>query len=207
MTLKVINMKKFLVILSLALMLTACVSAADSDIQINNVTFKIPEKYQGGEIDNGEYEIEDVISIRCVDDNIIKAIGLWAEENDFAEDMNIESHPVRHFSQYLESRHDNFSHAYFASGESVYEIAWTGGEITKDIKKIIKSTPESDIGDNNFYTALDASYDLYKQEKIDKLNRDSEYNYLEAKYSSANKDTPKDDTRFKQILYTYYLNR
>ena len=205
MTHKDIHMKKILIICAATLLLLAGVSAADSNIKINDITFEIPEKYQGGDLSDDEYEIEDVIKIRCVDDNIVKAMGLWAEENDFREDISIDNHPVRHFTQYSQSLHDNFSHAYFASQESVYEIAWTGGEITKDIKKIIKSTPESDISDDDFYRGLDASYDIYKQQKKEKLNRDGEYNYLEAKYSSQ--DTPEDDTRFKEILYTYYLNR
>lgn len=67
-----------------------------------------------------------VISQFCVDDNIPKAIGLWIAEQDFGEDISVGKHPVRHFYQYNATVEGNDSHAYFASGKSVYEISWVG---------------------------------------------------------------------------------
>lgn len=196
-------MRKILIMLTLTIFLAGSTYAID----INGVEFDIPSQYQGGEMDDGEYDLDNVFSIRCVDDNVARAIGLWAEEQEFSEDTNIENHPVRHYCQYNPYVRGNHSHAYFVSGKSVYEIAWTGEEITSDIEKLIKNAPESEIDDDAFYSALDESYNIYKQDKIDRLNEDGEYNTLEAKYQSKTHQNTPDDTRFKEILYTYYLNK
>ena len=199
-------MKKIFLFLVIFTLLAGCVYATQT-VEINNVTFEIPSKYSGGEIDDDEYELDNVFSIRCIDEDVAGKIGLWAVEKDSSEDLNINNHPVRHFSQYNKYVGGNHSHAYFASGKSVYEIAWTDKEINSDIEKLIKSTPQSKIDDESFYNALDESVNIYKREKIDKLNQESEYNYLESKYLSQSNPQNTDDTRFKEILFTYYLNR
>ena len=204
---KTITMKKILTLLSLALLLAGCAYAHDANVEINGTEFELPSAYQGGELSNGKYELENNFSIRCVDGNVAKAIGLWAEEQDFSEDLSISKHPVRHFCQYNKYVNGNQSHAYFATGQTLYEITWTGKEINKDIEKLIKNTPPSEINDDDFYNALDLSYEIYKQDKIDRLNQDGEYNYLDAKlHSSLSQDTS-DNTKLNEILFTYYLNR
>ena len=65
----------------------------------------------------------------------------------------------------------------------------------------------SKIDEDAFYNALDASVKIYKENKISKLNHEAEYNYLEAKHSPQQSQNNHDDARFKQILFTYYLNR
>jgi len=182
----------------------SCVCAAEN-VDINHVKFQIPEKYCNGELNNDEYKLDNIFSIRCIDDNVPKAIGLWASECESSEDLDIYNHPVRHFCQYNKHVDGNHSHAYFASGESVYEISWKGKEIDRDIEKLIKNTPKSKINEDDFYNVLDKSLDIYKEQKKDKLNQESEYNYLEAKHSSQ--PDSDDDARFRQILFTYYLNK
>lgn len=197
-------MKKIFIILTVGLLIMGCAYASNSHVNINGIDFELPEKYQGGEEKNRGYELDNVFSIRCIDDNPINAIGLWAAEKDFSEDSNIAGHPVRHYFQYNQYVNGNHSHAYFASGESVYEISWTGSQIDRDIEKLIKNTPKSKIDDDAFYGALDKSVDIYKEVKKDQLNKDSEYNYLEAKYNSQVNQQKPDDTRLKEILLTYY---
>ena len=170
------------------------------EIKINDAKFKIPEKYTGGDAGDDSYRLDNTFSIRCIDDNVPGAIGLWAEEHEYVNDTNINNHPVRHYCQYNTYVDGNHSHAYFVSGKSLYEIAWTGSEITKDIKSLIKNTPKSQINDDDFYNALDESYNIYKQDKIDKLNKDGEYNYMEAKYNSQHTAEKEDNKRFKEIL-------
>ncbi|MBQ2635633.1 MAG: hypothetical protein IJG09_02880 [Methanobrevibacter sp.] len=200
-------MKRIIITSTLILLLMCCAYASDSTVEINGIDFEIPDKYFGGELDDNKYELENIFSIRCIDDNVPNAIGLWAEEHDYTQDLTIASHPVRYFYQYNEYVHDNQSHAYFASGDSVYEITWAGNEITDDIEKLIKSTPPSNIDEDSFYSALDISYELYKTDKIEKLNQDAQYNHLEAKYHSlSNHQNSHDNTRFKEILITYYNN-
>ena len=181
-----------------------CAYASNSTVKINGIDFELPEKYQGGDVKSSGYELNNIFSIICVDDNPINAIGLWAAEKDFSEDLNIAGHPVRHYCQYNRYVNWNHSHAYFASGESVYEISWTGSQIDADIEKLIKNTPKSKIDDDAFYGALDKSVSIYKELKKDQLNKDGEYNYLEAKYSPQSSQQNPDNTRLKEILLMYY---
>ena len=153
------------------------------------------------------YELDNIFSIRCIDSNVAQSIGLWASECNSSQDLNIDGHPVRHFCQYNKYAHGNHSHAYFASGDSIYEIAWTGKEIDSDIENLIKKTPPSKIDDDAFYDGMDLCLDIYKQQKIDKLNKDSDYNYLEAKYNSQLDQQEQGNTRLKEILLTYYVNK
>lgn len=186
------------------MLLISTAAAQNNVININGVDLELPNKYTGGKLVDGEYKLNNTFSIKCIDNKLEKSIGLWATEKDFEENLTIEGHPVKHYCQYNEYVGGNHSHAYFASGDSVYEISWTGKEINTDIEKLIKNTPKSNIDEDTFYTLLDKAIDTYKQEKIDKLNSDGEYNYLETKINSKNYPDASDDTRFKEILLTYY---
>ncbi|MEE0935470.1 MAG: hypothetical protein U0L42_07335 [Methanobrevibacter sp.] len=198
-------MRKLFITFALTILIIGCAYANDSTITINDADFTIPSKYHGGELTNTSYKLDNIFSIRCIDDNVANAIGLWAREKDSSEDVNIAGHPVRHYYSYNEYVDGNISHAYFASGNSTYEIKWTGSEITGDIKKLIKNTPKSDLSDEAFYNTLDKSINIYKEQKISKLNQDAEYNYLESRLQSqSNHQNTPDDTQFNRILLTYY---
>lgn len=197
-------MKKIFIMTMIMLLVISAVGASNNTIEINGVEFEIPSEYQGGDLDNDRYTLENIFSIECIDDKLAKSIGLWAAENDIEEDLTIDGHPVRHYCQYNEYVHANHSHAYFASNDSVYEIAWTGKDIDSNIEKLIKNTPKSNIDEYSFYSTLDESVDIYKLDRIDRLNEDGEYNYLETKLNSEQNQKSPDDTRFREILLTYY---
>lgn len=201
-------MKKILIVLSLTILLISCSYAASTTIEINGTEFKLPSKYQGGELEDNKYQLDNRFLIELIDDNLAKSIGLWAVENDSSEDLVIENHPVRHFCQYNKYVNGDYSHAYFASGKSVYEIAWTGDNITPDIEKLIKNTPASEIDNDSFYNVLDESVNIYKQEKTDRLNKDAEYNYLESKYQSQFREIEsQDNSDLNRILLMHYNQR
>lgn len=198
-------MKRTMMILILTLFIIGCVYGQDNNPKINGVTFELPDKYLGGDAMTDGYRLNNTFSIRCIDDNVPNAMGLWAVEHDYSKDLKIGNHPVRHYCQYNSYVGGNDSHAYFASDESIYEINWVGDKITKDIESIIKNTPKSKIDEYDFYNALNKSVEIYKIERVEKLNHDAEYNYLESKFHSQYGPTSGHDThRFKEILLTYY---
>lgn len=201
---KLENMKKMLILTVIIILIFNCANATSDSIEINGINFEIPDRYHGGELGDEMYQLDNIFSIRCIDDDVGGAIGLWAVENDSSEDMNIDNHPIRHFIQYNTHVGGNHSHAYFASGDSIYEIAWAGKEINKDIERLIKNTPESEMDNNTFYSTLDEETNIYKQQKIDELNQDAEYNYLEAKFHSQPFQDRSDNSRIKEILLTSY---
>lgn len=201
-------MKRFLMVIFVLLLVGGAYAQNNTTIKINDVAFEIPAKYQGGSKTNDGYRLDNVFSIRCVDGNVPEAIGLWATESDYREDLTISDHPARYFYQYNPHIKGNHSHIYFVSGESLYEISWVGNYIPEDIKNIIENTPKSQIDEDAFYSALDMSVELYKEQKTNQLNQDGEYNYLEAKSQSQyNNQDWTEDTQFKEILLTYYYGK
>lgn len=205
-----IDMKKIFLILMMGILLISCIYAGEAIVKINDVDFEIPAQYQGGELSNGRYKLDNIFTISCIDDNVPKSIGLWAREQKFSEDVNIADHPVRHFCQYNKAVKGNHSHAYFASGKSIYEISWVGKEINRDIEKLIRDTPPSKISDADFYNILNESFETYKQEKKIQDEFDAQYNYLEAKYNSQLKESElhdkKHENNMNRLLLTYYNN-
>ena len=197
-------MTKNILIILIALLFVGCVWAQnDSAANINGIDFEIPQEYQNGKLENNRYRLENQFSIECIDGNIPKHIGLWASEKDYSKDLNIGNHPVRHYFQYNQYVHENHSHAYFASGNSIYEISWIGNSISGEIENMIKNTPPSKISEYDFKQKLDNAIKTYKSEKINKLNKEGEYNYKEAKYHSQIPSDQQDDTRFQEILLTH----
>lgn len=89
---------------------------------------------------------------------------------------------MKFYYQYNPSSKDNYSHAYFASENSIYEISWLGNNITSDIEKFIRDTPPSKINKDKFYSILDESIKIYEIIKSQQDEWDAKYNYFEAKY-------------------------
>ena len=194
-------MKKILIILIAILIFISYVHAQDNTtVEINGVSFEIPEKYQDGRIYKNSYS-SDTFHIICVDDDLPEQIGLWAHEKDYEENLTISNHPVKFYYQYNPHSKDNYSHVYFASGNSIYEISWLGNNITPDIEKLIRDTPPSKINENKFYSILDESINTYEIIKSQQDEWDAEYNYLEVKYHESLSKNP-DDRRTKELLIT-----
>lgn len=193
-------MRKSLFVIILIISLS-CTYASDSSVEINGADFEIPEKYQGGKELSEGYRFENKFSIYCIDDDISNHAGFWGSEKDFSQDLKIGNHPVRHYCGYNQYVGGDYSHAYFASGDSVYEINWVGNNITPDIEKLIKKTPDSKISEDEFYSELDDSVGAYKDERNEQLEDIAEYNHNTAKYKPYSYGKY-DERKINEILIT-----
>lgn len=193
-------MNKKFVFLIIFLIIGSVSAQNNSSIDINGVNFEIPDEYLGGDKITDGYRFENIFSIYCIDEDIPRYVGLWANEKDYAKNLTINNHPVRYYYQYNSYVNDNDSHAYFASGDSIYEISWIGNEINPRIDKIISETPKSNIDYDTFNNILDESIDIYKEQRVTKLNQDAKYNYLETKILENNIENF-DDERTKELMY------
>lgn len=126
--------KIFLSLLLIALIISiGCANAVDSSnwktVKINDVDFKIPPKYQGGDINNDHtnYHYNDLntFGILCIDDYIASSYGCW--HNFKGKNLTIGSHDVAYFYQYNNFAKHDVSHAYFSSGDSIYCISGGSG--------------------------------------------------------------------------------
>lgn len=93
--------KLLLSLLLIALIISVgCVNAVDSSnwktVKVNDVDFKIPPKYQGGEINtartNYHYNDLNTFGILCVDDYLPSSYGCWY--NFKGKNLTIGSHDV-----------------------------------------------------------------------------------------------------------------
>ncbi len=96
--------KLFLSLLLIALIISmGCANAVDSSnwktVKINDVDFKIPPKYQGGDINNDHmnYHYNDLntFGILCIEDYIASSYGCW--HNFKGKNLTIGSHDVAYF--------------------------------------------------------------------------------------------------------------
>lgn len=170
--------KLFLSLLLIALIISVgCVNAVDSSnwktVKVNDVDFKIPPKYQGGEINtartNYHYNDLNTFGILCVDDYLPSSYGCWY--NFKGKNLTIGSHDVAYFHEYNNFAKHNVSHAYFSSGDSIYCISWGSGEMTDEMEEIIINTPDSSYDTATFYGILNETKQDYEKEMV------NEYSY------------------------------
>ena len=164
--------KLFLSLLLIALIISmGCANAVDSSnwktVKINDVDFKIPPKYQGGDINNdhmnSHYKDLNTFGILCIDDYIASNYGCW--HNLKGKNLTIGSHDVAYFYQYNNFAKHDVSHAYFSSGDSIYCISWGSGEMTDEIEAIIINTPDSSYDTSTFYGILNEAKQEYDNEQ------------------------------------------
>ena len=140
---------------------------------LNDVDFKIPPKYQGGEINtartNYHYNDLNTFGILCVDDYLPSSYGCWY--NFKGKNLTIGSHDVAYFHEYNNFAKHNVSHAYFSSGDSIYCISWGSGEMTDEMEEIIINTPDSSYDTATFYGILNEAKQDYEKEMV------KEYSY------------------------------
>lgn len=170
----------------------SCVYAVDSSdwntVRVNDVDFKIPPKYDGGEMVDSYYTFKDLntFGILCVDDYLANNYGYWY--NFKGENLTIGTHDVAYFTQYNKYVNHDVSHAYFSSGNSIYCICWNGGEMNEEIEEIIINTPDSSYDTSRFYEILNEA----------KHEHDTE----EANDNSYYVPTPKENNHY--YFYRHY---
>ena len=175
-----------------------------SAVTVNGVDFNLTKEYLGGENKTDGYQVNNTFGIFCIDDMMPQKIGFWDRESDYSEDLEIGNHPVRYYYSYNKYVSDNMSHAYFTSGDSFYEIFWVGNNITPDIEKLIRNTPDSKIDSDSFYSIVNESIDTYVQSRNERLNYDSQYNYYESRSSQQDNSKGYNDEKIRELLISYY---
>ncbi len=189
-------------VIFLFLLLFSLFIATISAVTVNDIEFNIPKEYQGGENKTNGYQLENIFGIFCIDDNKPQTIGFWAGESEYSENLEIGNHPVRYYYSYNEYVNDNMSHAFFASGNSFYEIFWVGNEISPDIEKLIKDTPDSNIDSESFYSSVDDSIDIYIKDK-DRSYYDDLYDDYNSRNTPRDRSSKSDNNKFRETLITY----
>ncbi|WP_299523592.1 hypothetical protein [uncultured Methanobrevibacter sp.] len=147
-----------------------CVNAVDNSdwktVKVNNVDFKVPPKYQGGELSNSDncYMITNIFTfgIRCVDDYLDSSYG--DDYNFKAKNSTIGTHDVSYITEYVNVIKHNVSYVYFSSGDSIYCISWNG-QMNEEIEEMIINTPDSSYDADTFYGILDEARHKYDDDQ------------------------------------------
>ena len=140
-------MKKiFLILLFFLLIFPA------SAVEIRGVDFEIPDGYHEGELKSYGYifKDEDTFSILCIDLLMQTKYGQWACESRSSENITIGSHEAVHYVNL-----GNISHLVFSVGNSIFCISWNSSEITPEIEKLVKDSPDSNLTSSKFHSKLE----------------------------------------------------
>lgn len=196
-----------LVVLSLSLNPVTSVDSSNwSEININNVSFKIPPKYTGGELVSDTYLLENVFTFSIAalnDEEEIKDIYGYEstiEELNDLELKRIGGHDTVILHSYRSICEHNVSYIFFAIGKDIFAISFNESKISPEIKEIIKNTPESEISKEKLYEKLDKAQEDYIQEQIE---YEEAYEYSEA-YRDGYYDGAKDMKSRSPSFVDYY---
>ena len=171
----------FLIIILIALPHISAVDTGDwNEITVNNVNFKVPDKYfneSGDKTYAKSYKYGNKFSIySCMDYNTLK--NYYGKESTSKGVMDIEQtsisgHDVIHiYNDYHSPWGDygglNKSYVFFSTGNKIFEISFNGDTLTDEIAEIIKSTPESEMSQDVFLNKLDNAQRDYVREDYEK---------------------------------------
>ncbi|MDO5848346.1 MAG: hypothetical protein Q4P18_02320 [Methanobrevibacter sp.] len=169
-------MKKIAFVLIFSLMMITAVSAIDADdwktVKIKGHDFKIPPKYNNGDLKNGKYTIGNWrnFEISCIDNSLPMVYGFADSDDAYMEDMDINGHAVRYFNEYNNAEKANVSKVFFSVGQSVYMISWKSNEFSEDVKDIISSSESSNLTSGQFYDILREALNQYHIQEQNSLN-------------------------------------
>lgn len=213
---KIITSILVILILSMGLSMSlGSVSAIDSsnwnEVTINGIDFKIPPKYNGGELigDEGNYTtymLETVFnfSISALN-NEIDLVEVYGYESTIDELKNLSlkhigGHDVVILHSYRSVCEHDVIYLFYGIGDEIYAISYNGTKITPEIKEIIKNTPKSNMTKNELYKKLDDAQASYVEKQIE---YEEAYNYQEA--YSAGKNSNKHDFDFVDYYCAYRI--
>ncbi|WP_303335090.1 hypothetical protein [Methanobrevibacter sp.] len=152
-------------------MMISTVSAVDSSnwktVAIEGHSFKIPPKYDGGELKAHSYTIGNWnnFEIACVDSYITSNYGYVASQQLVGDDLTINGHPARYFCSYNKYEKTDLSRIYFPVGKSIYYVSWQSSNLSEDVNEIVASSEPSQISEEIFYEILDQALQDYKNEE------------------------------------------
>lgn len=182
-----------------------------SEININNITFKIPPKYTGGELITDTYLLESVFnfSIAALDDDE-ELVDIYGYESTIEELNDLELKRIGgHDCVILHSHRSvcehNVSYVFFAIGKDIWAISFNESKTTPEIKEIIKNTPKSKISKEKLYKKLDQAQADYIQEQIE---YEEAYEYSEAYrdgYYNGAKDMKSHSPSFADYYCAYRI--
>ena len=187
------NMKRKYIILILILLLFGLVlslgslNALDSynwdSLQIEGQEFKIPPRYDGGEIKDNVYKNDHNYFRLSKDKGDLGAYGSDITVSSIygAYYVNIAGHDAvvirddvgRHFS----NKGSNRTVIHFTSGRNYFRVAYLGNAVTPEIRELIASTPSSSIPFNEFKRKLNDAQDKEVDRRISYISsnfKDSE---------------------------------
>lgn len=170
-------------------------SAVDTDnwtnVTVNKVNFKIPEKFSNEKMNEETYykhgDPYDFSIFSLINYVKLKSTyGLSSTSSSLKdmEETEIEGHPAVVLYKYNDFYNYDYLEIFFATGKKIFRIQYNSNNVTGELKEIIKSTPQSKMSEETFYNKLDNAQRDYIREDYEKnLELD-----LEDYYRTYNKE-------------------
>lgn len=217
-----------LIFLSISFSLNT-ISASDNSTNISNwtnitvdgVNFELPPEYKNGNfsgVNNTTYMLETVF-----DFSINSMYSESRLENEYGyestheyltsiDEEKVGKHDVilLHSHRYICGH--NVTYAFFVVNKTIYSVSYNGFNLTKNLKKMIKNTPKSNITKKEFLKQLDKAQYNYLEEQEEYDEDEDYYDYSEYRSSIREKykNNRKPDFTDYYIAYrlsNYFMNK
>ncbi len=145
-----------------------------SEVTVNKVTFKIPDKFSNGEFnkDGTCYSHGDPFNFLIFSlvkyDNLKSMYGLHSTNCLDIEETTISGHDAVIIYDYNNFYNHDYLEVFFTSGTKIFRIHYDSSNVTPELEKIIGSTPKSKMSTERFLNKLDAAQRDYIQEDFEK---------------------------------------
>lgn len=171
---------RLLLILVIVLIAVPHISAVDAggwqNVTVNNVTFKIPEKFSNGRINDlntgysqGKDRFFHINSLVRYD--TLKSIyGITSASGGIE---NIEEREIAGHDAVVVYNHNDFHDydyldVFFTTGNKIFRIQYPSSNVTPELVEMINSTPKSQMSKDAFLNKLDNAQRDYSNEEYQK---------------------------------------
>lgn len=181
---------KWLLLIIVFIIVVPHISAVDTgdwqEISVNNVNFKIPERFSNGTFDklNNSYTQGEQMFFHITSlvkyESLKSVYGVFSTSTDIRD---IEEREIAGHDAVIIYDHNNYYDydyisVFFTTGNKIFRIGYPSSEVTPELVEIINSTPKSEMSKETFLNKLDnAQRDYIEEDRQKNLELDLEEFY------------------------------
>lgn len=183
-------------------------------INIDGVDFKLPPEYEGGhfsgETNHTTYMLETVFDF-SINSMYNKArledeYGYASTDEDLTsfDKKTVGKHIVILLHSYNSICEHNVTYAFFVVNKTIFSISYNGINLTNNLKKMISSTPKSELSKKKFFKRLDEAQKDYLE---DQREYEEYYEYTESYRSNMRNNYKHHNHDFASYYIAYRISR
>ena len=160
-------MKRFLLVIFIALFLVPCVAA--QNVTIKGVDFEIPSQYDGGTLKENSYVYESGFTFRILvlDDYENLKFNYGSDISDENQINAYQTTIAGHDAVVINSQYKDkqYTTVYLPIGDKIFLIAFNDTDLNDDIIKMIESLPAQTMSHDEFIDNLNSALTDYQSDR------------------------------------------